>query len=165
MNNKAEGKASTMVYAIILIVGVMMTFTTLTIHMAKSYEVDSIEEFDYYDDLYSDFSTDLDQFVDTAEYTEEEAVDTGGGIYNAFKSWVAPIKESVNNWWQQSMLRSAYVTISGFPKLFKFTVRFTQGAVSNTGLFIPDALKYTIISLITVTAIILVVRVKWGAHT
>jgi hypothetical protein len=152
MNNKAEGTITTFLITTILVIGGLMLVSTLVLNLTKNYGISNIEEFSEYDDIFLELNQTTREFIKS-----QDAIDT----QNTTSNWILRAKDTVETYWENSILNRAWSTISLFPKLIKFTSKSVNIALSQTGINIPSYMKWLIITLIGITLIMLIVKAIW----
>ena len=144
---------STFVIVIVLALGSIMLFSSLTINLAGEYEVENIPEFEAYNEMYNDFNTNYTkEIIDSNNYVD------GDGKPSL---WSRIIPDSLENAWQDSIVRQAFSTIKLMPKTMKFATKSVSTSLGQAGLHIPSAMKFIIYTIVAFTTVFLFVQTLW----
>jgi len=166
MHKTAEGRISTYVYMVIITLSVLMTISTITLNMTKSFGVTEIPEFQQYDAIYNDMRVKVDVLAKSQDDYEEVNNTATGGLVPRIKDHLDSTANSVVEWYDNSLIRRGFSTINTARKLAVFPVKSANTALSNTPQFsIPAPIKYMVITIITLSFVFVFVRAIWEKRT
>ncbi len=174
MNNKAEGRISTLTYTVGLALLSLMLFSFITLELSKSssYNFENIKEFDDYKALSERYTNESKRLKDIPNAvksedgvleTVQETTDDGffQNAWNKIKGSYQTAKDTIQTAWLDSWIRAAASQITKFFKMIGIATGLINSSVEQTGLQIPPIVKTFIFGLFGITVAILFIRARY----
>lgn len=153
VNKKAEVRMSNLLYTIIIATGVIVLFSTIAGSITHNYGYSQLPEYELLNGI-NISGSEVDTF--TSEISDSQNINET----NKFKQWI----ESGYNLLTDNIIAKAFKTISIIPKSIGIMTKSINSGFEASGLDMP-VIKWVILSLMTITVIIALLRAYWEKRT
>lgn len=150
--NKKGRTASKFVYAMLLVLVGIMTFSALTINVVHEYGKDNVEEFQDYEEIFLEFNSTVSDIVRTGDIEDDDTNVTG---------LIEAAKRKVQEIWEDSQLRKAFLPLRMIKRLITTTTKLVGVTVKNSPIPIPTYTFWMLITLAGLVITFLLVKAVW----
>ena len=157
MNRKSEARITNYTYATVVVLAVLVLFSTLLVSVTSNYGVKEVPEFAEYEKIYLEINNTVDDIVGSQNIKEDDTNNT--------KNLYSKIIEGAHNFADTFFLIKAWNTIKLLPKMLYYTGKTINIGLSQTAIGIPPAVAWLIITIPALAVIFLLVRALWEKKT